>query len=102
MHDNFLAGKYFVVYYFPLRLEPLKFLSGLWSLSDCLRWTPEQSTEIYIFDREDMSHVTTIKTDAMFVFHFANGCQESDGNIYVEYVDYRSWDEISPFLTQYP
>lgn len=51
------------------------------SFVDLFEWNSTQSTQILVIDKNDLSNITTIETDAFFVFHFGNAYDVSPSEI---------------------
>jgi len=101
IHDFIIAGKYIVIMGFPLKMTQtggLSYVLGLKSFNDILEWTPEIGTEVFVFDRNNLSLVKRFTTDPFFVFHYTNGYVEKDGTIYVEFVKYNTYETVGKYL----
>lgn len=94
IHDCVIAGKYLVIMEFPTQINTLPLFLGLKSISKLISWKPELGTKIYIFDRNDLSLVSKVTTDPFWCSHFTNGYEEKDGNIYIEFIKFDSYDEV--------
>lgn len=92
IHDFCFAGQYLVFLVSPVRVSLLPVALGQKSYSDALEWKPELGTEILIFDRDDLSLVSSSHTDPWFQWHFANGYVNQDGNIVTEFTRYENLD----------
>ena len=90
VHDFCFAGEYLVFLISPVQVNLAAVVLGK-SYSDALAWKPELGTEIVIFDRDDLSLVSTGKTDPWFQWHFANGYVDRDGNIVTEFSRYEDF-----------
>ena len=92
IHDFCFAGQYLVFLVSPVRVKLAPIVLGQKSYSDAMQWKPELGTEILIFDRDDLSLVSSGKTDPWFQWHFANGYVNEDGNIVTEFTRYEDFD----------
>lgn len=92
VHDFCFAGQYLIFLVSPVRVNLAPVALGQKSYSDALEWKPELGTEILIFDRDDLSLVSTNKTDPWFQWHFVNGYVNQDGNIVTEFTRYENLD----------
>lgn len=103
IHDCVLAGRYLVVFNFALELGLVQFLLGLKTFHQALEWKPENGTEIFIFNKEDLSLVSRFKIkDAFFSYHFSNGYEEKDGNLVIDFIKYADWNTVDSFVTRFP
>jgi carotenoid cleavage dioxygenase-like enzyme len=108
IHDFCFAGQYLVFLVSPVRVSFPPVMLGQKSYSDSLEWKPELGTEILIFDRDDLSLVSSGKTDPWFQWHFANGYVNRDGKIVIEFVRYEDFatnqylKEVASGLTSTP
>jgi carotenoid cleavage dioxygenase-like enzyme len=95
IHDCVIAGRYLIVMNFATKFEKLiPALLGFGTLKDCVKAAPELGTEVYVFDRSDMSLVKNFTMDPFFSYHFTNGYEEKDGNVYIEFVRHHSHEEF--------
>jgi all-trans-8'-apo-beta-carotenal 15,15'-oxygenase len=92
IHDFCFAGQYLVFLVSPVRVSISSVALGQKSYSDALEWKPELGTEILIFDRDDLSLISSSKTDPWFQWHFANGYVNQDENIITEFTRYENLD----------
>jgi all-trans-8'-apo-beta-carotenal 15,15'-oxygenase len=91
-HDFLLVGKYLVFCIPPLEIQPLPIVLGLASYSESMRWKPELGTQILIFDRDNLSLVSSCTVEPWFQWHFGNGCINAEGNIVCDLVRYPDFD----------
>ena len=91
IHDFCFAGQYLVFLVSPVRVNLAPVMLTQKSYSDALEWKPELGTEILLFDRDDLSLVSSGKTDPWFQWHFANGYVNDDGNIVTEFTRYEDF-----------
>ncbi len=92
IHDFCFAGEYLVFLVSPVRVNLAPVALGQKSYSDALKWKPELSTEILIFDRDSLALISRGQTDPWFQWHFANGYVNEDGNIVTEFTRYDNFD----------
>lgn len=88
IHDFLLVDKYLVFCIPPVVIQPLPILLGMASYSDAMRWQPELGTQILVFDRDDLSLVSSAVVEPWFQWHFGNGCLDAAGNIVCDLVSY--------------
>lgn len=91
VHDFVLAGDYLVFLLAPVRVNVLPILLGQKSYSDSMEWKPELGTQVWIFDRHNLSLVSQGETDPWYQWHYTNGYVNSDGNIVIEFVRYKDF-----------
>ena len=91
VHDFVLAGDYLVFLLAPVRVNVLPILLGQKSYSDSMEWKPELGTQVWIFDRHNLSLVSQGETDPWYQWHYTNGCVNNDGNIVIEFVRYEDF-----------
>jgi all-trans-8'-apo-beta-carotenal 15,15'-oxygenase len=92
IHDFLMVGKYLVFCIPPIEIQPLPILLKLASYSKSIQWKPELGTQILIFDREDLSLVSSCTVEPWFQWHFGNGFVDADGNIVCDLVRYPDFD----------
>ncbi len=88
IHDFWMVGKYLVFCVSPIEIQPLPIVLGLASYSESIRWKPELGTQILVFDRENLSLVSSFTTDPWYQWHFGNSYVDRDGNIIGDLVRY--------------
>jgi all-trans-8'-apo-beta-carotenal 15,15'-oxygenase len=72
----------------PIEIQPLPILLQLASYSESIRWKPELGTQIMVFDREDLSLVSSFTTEPWYQWHFGNGFVDANGQIICDLVRY--------------
>jgi all-trans-8'-apo-beta-carotenal 15,15'-oxygenase len=87
-HDFLMVGNYLVFCIPPIAIEPLPILLGLSTYSDSMRWKPELGTTILVFDRDNLSLISTATVEPWYQWHFGNGYVDVDGNIVCDLVRY--------------
>jgi all-trans-8'-apo-beta-carotenal 15,15'-oxygenase len=92
VHDFLIVGKYLVFCIPPIEIQPLPIIFGLASCSESIRWKPELGTQILVFDREDLTLVSSCTAEPWFQWHFGNGAVDADGNICCDLVRYPDFD----------
>jgi all-trans-8'-apo-beta-carotenal 15,15'-oxygenase len=53
-----------------------------------MRWKPELGTKIMVFDRDNLSLISTATVEPWYQWHFGNGYVDVDGNIVCDLVRY--------------
>jgi len=100
IHDFVIAGKYIVILSFPTEMTAkaiLYYLLGMKSYNDAVEWCPENGTEVFILNRNDLSLVKKFTTDPFYAYHYTNGYEEKDGTIYLELVKYDSYENVRKY-----
>jgi all-trans-8'-apo-beta-carotenal 15,15'-oxygenase len=88
IHDFLMVGKYLLFCIPPVTIAPLPILLGLSSYSDSMRWKPELGTKILVFDRDNLSLISTAIVEPWYQWHFGNGYVDRDKNIVCDLVRY--------------
>jgi all-trans-8'-apo-beta-carotenal 15,15'-oxygenase len=88
VHDFLLVGKYLIFCIPPVVIQPLPIVVGMVSYSDAMQWKPELGSQILVFDRADLSLVSSSIVEPWFQWHFGNGFIDRDGNIVCDLVRY--------------
>ena len=88
VHDFLMVGKYLIFCIPPTEIQALPVMLGLASYSESIRWKPELGTQILVFDRADLSLVSSFTVEPWFQWHFGNGFVDADGNIVCDLVRY--------------
>lgn len=91
IHDFALAGDYLVFLISPVRVNVFPVLLGKKAYCDAMEWQPELGTQIWIFNRHDLSMVSKGETEPWYQWHYTNGYVNNDGNIVVEFVRYEDF-----------
>ena len=91
VHDFVLAGDYLVFLLAPVRINVLPLLLGQKCYSDSMQWKPELGTQVWLFDRHNLSLVSQGETDPWYQWHYTNGYVNNDGNIVIEFVRYEDF-----------
>ena len=91
-HDFLMVGKYLVFCMPPIEIQALPILLGLASYSKAIEWKPELGTQIMVFDRDNLSLVSSFTVEPWFQWHFGNGYVNNDDNIVCDLVRYPDFD----------
>lgn len=97
IHDFCLAGDYLVFFTFPITMNlfPLTFQKK--SFFESLEYDPSSYSEIVIVSKKTLELVATLKHDAFFTFHYANGFTTNEGNIIVDLCAYKNLDVFKSY-----
>ncbi len=88
VHDFLLVDRYLVFCIPPVVIQPLPILLGMASYSEAMQWQPELGTRILVFDRDNLSLISSAIVEPWYQWHFGNGCLDVDGNIVCDLVRY--------------
>lgn len=83
IHDMALTQRYIVLFIGPLHFDIAAAMTG----GSLLSWRPDDGTRIVLIPR-DGGPVKWIRTDAFWVWHFANAFDNADGTVTVDYVEW--------------
>ena len=91
VHDFLLVGKYLVFCIPPVVIHPFPVLLGMASYSEAMQWKPELGTQILVFDRDNLSLISSAIVEPWYQWHFANGFVDDDGKIVCDLVRYQDF-----------
>jgi len=94
IHDWFATERYVLVLLHPLRVSMGRFLSGLSSFTDSMRWEPGKGNLLVVIDRNAAAEPVTIETSACFMWHSLNAFEAGDSII----ADFVGYDEPDHFM----
>lgn len=92
-HDWFATENYVVVSLHPLRVSLWRFLSGLSSYIDSMRWSADQANLLMIIDRNGASPPIILETSACFMWHSLNAYEQGEC-IVADFVGYEAPDHF--------
>ena len=98
LHDFAYTPNYRIFLQNPVEFNPLPFVLGMRSAGACIGMKPNTPTKILLFDRT--GKLTTLETEAGFVFHHCNAFEQDDEIVLdsICYADYPKLDPGSDFL----
>jgi len=103
IHDCVIVGKYLVIMNFSTKItSPFSIIFGTKTIKECVKPAPELGTEVYIFDRNDMSLVKKFNMDPFYSYHFNNGFEDKDGSLYIEYIRHDGFHEFDKWASAVP
>ena len=79
-HDFIVTDNYYIFNRAPTNFDPLPFILGQKGPAECIEYDPSRPAIIYMVPR-DGGEVVEVEVDAHFNFHYANGFEDSDGNV---------------------
>ena len=92
-HDWFATENYVVISLQPLQVTMWRFISGLSSYIDSLRWRPEQGNLLMVIDRNGAKSPIIVDAPACFMWHSLNA-YEHGNTIVADYVGYEAPDHF--------
>lgn len=95
LHDMAITPNYCIFFQNPVNFNPLPFLLGWRSATQCLRFNPQEPTKIILIPRNGKDAVKILETEPCFVFHHANAWEEN-GEVFVDSVCYDSFPSPEP------
>ena len=93
MHDWFVSDRHLILQFHPVEIAFWGFLLGRRSLSESLRWRPEQGNLLLVLEREGEAAPLSLHTDACFMWHSVNAFEEG-GEIVADFVGYENPDHF--------
>lgn len=94
IHDWFFTERYVVVLLHPVELSLPRFLSGLASFTDSLKWRPDKGNMLMVLDRAGASEPVLLSADPCFMWHSLNAFDMGDSIV----ADFVGYDEPDHFL----
>ncbi|HEY9650685.1 MAG TPA: carotenoid oxygenase family protein [Coleofasciculaceae cyanobacterium] len=97
IHDFAITPNYCLFFQNPVNFNPIPFLLGLRGAGECVKFQPNQPTNIIVIPRTPpySQGVQIVQVQSGFVFHHANAF-EQDGKIYIDSISYDELPEVSP------
>lgn len=92
-HDWFATERYVIVSLQPLRISLGRYLLGLGSFMDSLRWKPGQGNLLMIFDRSGVRRPAVLTAPACFMWHALNAYEQGN-TIVADFVGYDAPDHF--------
>ncbi len=93
IHDFFVSEKHVIFNLHPAEIGYWRFLLGLCSMQDSLRWRPEKGNHIIVVEREGNGEPLHLRADARFMWHSINA-YEDRGSIIADFIGYRNPDHF--------
>lgn len=92
-HDFLATPRYVVVVLHPCFLAPPKFVAGLKSFIDCLRWQPERGAVIAVIDKTSDEPPLFIDAPASYMWHGFNA-YERGAELVMDWIGYAEPDHF--------
>ena len=94
IHDWFATEHYVLVLLHPIQVSLGRFLSGLASLTDSMRWQPQNGNLLMVIDRTGAAPPVMLEASACFMWHSLNAFEMGDSIV----ADFVGYDEPDHFL----
>jgi all-trans-8'-apo-beta-carotenal 15,15'-oxygenase len=88
LHDFAVTENYAVFFVAPIKVKLASLLFASQPLSKCLKWNPQDGTEVIIIALDSPHDVQRFKVDAFYQWHFANAFEQESGAIIVDLLRY--------------
>ncbi|NES78386.1 MULTISPECIES: carotenoid oxygenase family protein [unclassified Okeania] len=93
LHDMAITPNYCIFFQNPVTLNPIPFFLGLRGAGQCLKFSPNKSTQVILIPRDGSKAMKILETKPCFIFHHANAW-EKNGEIYVDSICYESFPQV--------
>jgi all-trans-8'-apo-beta-carotenal 15,15'-oxygenase len=95
LHDMVITPNYCIFFQNPVSFNPLPFVLGMRSASQCIQFSPDKPTQAILIPRNGIDEVQILETEPCFVFHHCNAWEEGD-EVFVDSVCYESFPNVGP------
>ncbi|BAY34135.1 lignostilbene-alpha,beta-dioxygenase [Nostoc carneum NIES-2107] len=98
IHDFVITPNYCIFLQNPVTFNPLPFVLGMRSAGECIKFQPNQPTQIIVIPRDPQTATTGIKlleTQSGFIFHHVNAFEVGD-EIIIDSICYDSLSQVEP------
>lgn len=95
IHDFAITPNYCIFLQNPISFNPLPFLFGMRSASECLSVDQKQPTKLLVIPRHGKGKVRSFTTEAGFVFHHVNAF-EREGQVVLDSICYADFPKVRP------
>lgn len=93
IHDWFVSSRYLIVSLHPVVIDFWPALLGFRSISDSLRWRPEQGNLLLVIPRDSSQDHFTVEAPARFMWHSINA-HDDRGTIIADFIGYDNPDHF--------
>jgi all-trans-8'-apo-beta-carotenal 15,15'-oxygenase len=93
MHDFAVSQGHIILIRHPTDLALLRFIGGLTSFKDSMRWQPERGNQIMVFQRSGKAPPLVLETEASWVWHTVNAYDRANETV-VDFVGYAHPDHL--------
>lgn len=94
IHDWFVTERYVLVLLHPVELSLIRYMSGIASFTDSMRWKPQNGNLMMVIDRSGQTAPVILETSACFMWHSLNAFETADAIV----ADFVGYDEPDHFL----
>ena len=94
IHDWFFTERYVMVLLHPVELSLPRYITGLASFMDSLRWKPKKGNLLMVLDRNGANAPFMLEADTCFMWHSLNAFDVGDSIV----ADFVGYDEPDHFL----
>lgn len=98
IHDFVITPNYCIFFQNPVKFNPIPFALGTLAAGECIKFQPNQPTQIIIiprFPEVGQAKVKILETQSGFVFHHVNAFEVAD-EIFIDSICYESLLEVEP------
>uniref|UniRef100_A0ACD5GVQ7 Carotenoid oxygenase family protein n=1 Tax=Desertifilum tharense IPPAS B-1220 TaxID=1781255 RepID=A0ACD5GVQ7_9CYAN len=95
IHDFAITPHYCIFFQNPVSFNPVPFALGMRGAGECVKFQPQQPTNIIVIPRNGKDKPQIFPTPAGFVFHHANAF-ESGETLCIDSICYDSFPEVEP------
>lgn len=95
LHDFVITPHYYIFFQNPVQFDPLPFVLGWQGAGQCIRFRPDQPTQILLIPRDSSQPMVSLGTVPCFVFHHGNAF-EQDNQIMVDSIGYEYFPKVEP------
>ncbi|HYW21752.1 MAG TPA: carotenoid oxygenase family protein [Nodularia sp. (in: cyanobacteria)] len=95
IHDFVITPNYCIFFQNPVTFNPIPFALGIRAAGECIKFQPNQPTQIIVIPRHAQTGVKILEMQAGFVFHHANAFEVGD-EIVIDSICYETLPEVEP------
>ncbi|MDB9321819.1 carotenoid oxygenase family protein [Nodularia spumigena CS-588/02] len=95
IHDFVITPNYCIFFQNPVTFNPIPLALGIRAAGECIKFQPNQPTQIIVIPRHTQTGIKILETQAGFVFHHANAF-EVDNEIVIDSICYETLPEVEP------
>ena len=95
IHDFVITPNYCIFFQNPVTFNPIPLALGIRAAGECIKFQPNQPTQIIVIPRHTQAEVKILETQSGFVFHHANAF-EVDNEIVIDSICYETLPEVEP------
>jgi all-trans-8'-apo-beta-carotenal 15,15'-oxygenase len=95
IHDFAITPNYCIFFQNPVTFNPIPFVLGLKGAADCIKFRPDQPTQIVVIPRHGSAPMQVLSTQSGFVFHHSNAFEQGD-RLHIDSICYEFFPTIEP------